>query len=40
LATALPRGAVSIQRLSEASTSSDVISRPLWNFTPLRSGIV
>ncbi len=40
LATALPRGAMSIQRFSEATTSSDVMSLPLWNLTPLRNGIV
>ena len=40
LATALPRGAMSIQRFSDATTSSAVISLPLWNLTPLRSGIV
>ena len=40
LPSALPRGAVSIQRFSDARTSSELISRPLWNLTPLRSGIV
>jgi hypothetical protein len=28
------------QRLSEATTSAEVISRPLWNFTPRRSVMV
>ena len=36
LATDLPRGAISIQRLSEATTSCASRSRPLCNFTPLR----
>ena len=36
---ALPRGEVSSQRLSEATTSSELISRPLWNLTPWRKAI-
>jgi hypothetical protein len=40
LATAFPRGAISIQRCSDATTSADVISLPLWNLTPLRNAIV
>ena len=37
---ALPGVASRPQRWSEATTSSAVISRPLWNFTPRRSSNV
>jgi hypothetical protein len=33
----LPGVASRPHRLSEATTSADVISLPLWNFTPRRS---
>ncbi|MNT84809.1 hypothetical protein D3C72_2248830 [compost metagenome] len=40
LAAFLPRVAVSVQRLSEASTSDESILEPSWNVMPWRSGIV
>jgi hypothetical protein len=36
----LPSEATCPHRLSEATTSADVISLPVWNFTPRRSVIV
>ena len=38
-ASARPYCPCCIQRLSEATTSSDVISLPLWNLIPWRSRI-
>ena len=40
LAAPLPRVAVSVQRLSEASTSDESIFEPSWKVMPWRSGIV
>ena len=40
LKMALPVPAMRPQRLSEATTSADVISLPLWKRTPRRSRIV
>ncbi len=37
LHSGLPGVAILPQRLSEATTSAEVISLPLWNLTPLRS---
>ena len=36
----LPSEATWPQRLSEGTTSAEVISLPLWNLTPLRSVMV
>ena len=36
----LPEVAILPQRWSDATTSAEVISLPLWNFTLLRSAIV
>ncbi len=38
--TALPVVATLPQRLSEATTSAEVISLPVWKRTPLRSAMV
>ncbi|MNT01251.1 hypothetical protein D3C72_1357090 [compost metagenome] len=38
--TALPRADTSIQRCSDATTSSAVMSLSLWNLTPLRRAMV
>ena len=38
--TALPVVATLPQRLSEATTSAEVISLPVWKRTPLRSPMV
>jgi hypothetical protein len=40
LQTAFPGVDIVPQRASEATTSAEVISLPLWNFTPLRRVIV
>ena len=40
VASASPVLRLLLQRLSEATTSSDVISLPLWNLIPWRSLIV
>ncbi len=37
---ALPVPAIFPQRISEATTSAEVISLPVWNLTPLRRRIV
>jgi hypothetical protein len=39
-AACLPRVATFIQRCSEATTSVEFMSEPLWNLTPVRSGTV
>ena len=38
--TSLPRGAMSLYRLSDASTSAEVTSLSLWKVTPFRSVMV
>jgi len=38
--TTLPVVATLPQRVTEATTSAEVISLPLWNRTPLRSAMV